>query len=153
MATFNSGNFCKSKIYTQARWKIYDRILWFPGRRKWQGRAFSFFTLNSVGFNTQFVATSFNDGIERNFIYIAGNEAFNFDDLDYNGIKYTDKKIDKLKDYLVATDNFSKEESVILTDDIPVLDEMLMKAAIEWRKELNVHFRDKFVALGQPIFY
>jgi len=58
-----------------------------------------------------------------------------------------------LKDYLVAADNFSKEESVILTDDIPVLDEMLMKAAIEWRKELNVHFRDKFVALGQPIFY
>jgi len=112
-----------------------------------------FSTLNSVGFNTQVVATSFNDGIERNFIYIAGNEAFNFDDLDYNGIKYTDKKIDKLKDYLVAADNFSKEESVILTDDIPVLDEMLMKAAIEWRKELNVHFRDKFVALGQPIFY
>ena len=112
-----------------------------------------FATLEEAGFQSQVVTTSVEDGIERNFIYVAGEEAFDFSNLDYSGKKYTDKDISNLREYLLPSENFYAEEYKILTDDIPVLDEMLMNPALEWRKELNVHYRDKFVAMGQPIFY
>jgi predicted membrane-bound spermidine synthase len=112
-----------------------------------------FATLQKAGLNPQVIATSFTDGIERNFVYTAGLQPFSFDNLDYSGIKYTDKDISNLKDYLMSSGDFYAEDYKILTDDIPVLEEMLMNPALEWRKELNVHYRDKFVAIGQPIFY
>ena len=110
-------------------------------------------TMEKAGFKVDVVATGDEDNIERNFVYVAGVEAFDFDNLDYSGIKYTDKDISNLRNNLIARSEFFKEKQVILTDDLPILEEMLMQPALEWRKELNVHFRDRFVALGQPIFY
>jgi len=110
-------------------------------------------TIEEAGFKVDVIATGNEDNIERNFVYVAGVEAFDFNNLDYSGISYTDKDVSNLKNHLIAKEDFFKEKQVILTDDLPILEEMLMQPALEWRKELNVHFRDRFVALGQPIFY
>lgn len=110
-------------------------------------------TIEKAGFKVDVVATGDEDNIERNFIYIAGKKAFDFNNLDYSGISYTDKNISNLRTNLIAKEEFLKEKHIILTDDLPILEEMLMQPALEWRKELNVHFRDRFVAMGQPIFY
>lgn len=110
-------------------------------------------SLNEVGFKTDVVATSHEDGIDRNFVYVCGNEDFDYNKLDYSGTKYTDKDISNLRDYLIPADSLLGQDYTLLTDDLPVLEEMLMKPALQWRKQLNTHFRNKLIAVGQPIFY
>lgn len=110
-------------------------------------------TLEESGFNVDVISTDSIDGIQRNFIFVAGENQIDYANLDYSGIKYTDKKIDNLEDYKMNREDFINGNHLILTDNLPALETMLLEPALEWRKELNVHFRDKFVALGQPLFY
>ncbi|RLD42081.1 MAG: hypothetical protein DRI86_12295 [Bacteroidetes bacterium] len=110
-------------------------------------------TLESIGFEVDVIATADSNTMERNFIYVAGDTPMDYKLLDYSGKKYTDKVINNLADHIIARDEFFKEESYVLTDDLPILEKMLMKPALMWRKELNKNFRDRLVATGQPIFY
>ena len=110
-------------------------------------------TLESVDFNVDVIATADSNSMERNFIYVAGDSPMDYKSLDYSGKKYTDKVINNLEDYLIAKGEFYKEESYVLTDDLPILEKMLMKPALMWRKQLNKNFRDRLVTTGQPIFY
>lgn len=110
-------------------------------------------TLKAAGFYVNVFATDSVDGIERNFIFLAGITPNDFSKFDYSGVKYTDKKIENLADWQINGEEFRKDSYQILSDELPALETMLLQPAIEWRKELNVHFRDKFVALGQPLFY
>lgn len=112
-----------------------------------------FATLQEVGFNVDVVATAKEDGIERNFVYIAGDKQIDYSKLDYSGIKYTEKDISNLAEHTIASSEFLSQEYLILTDDTPALEDMLMKPALEWRNQLNEHFRNRFVSMGQPIFY
>ena len=110
-------------------------------------------TLLEAGFKTEVIATDSIDGIERNFVFVAGNMLPNYSSLDYSGEKYTEKRIVDLNDYKMDAKLFSMEESTILTDDLPSLERMLLYPALAWRNQLNKHFRDRFVSLGQPLFY
>ena len=112
-----------------------------------------FSTLENSGFKVDVIATADSNSMERNFIYIAGKQLFDYNNLDYSGIKYTDKSISNMKDYLLPREDFFNEKHYILTDDLPILEKMLLKPALLWRKQLNKHFRDKLIANGQPIFY
>lgn len=110
-------------------------------------------TLISSGFrSTQIIATSFTDGIERNFIYVAGSEAMNLTNLDYSGIIYSDKRITNLNDYLLP-ESFWKGKAIVFTDNLPSLETMLAQPSIEWRKELNELYRNRMVEQKLPIFY
>ncbi|MCF8298383.1 MAG: fused MFS/spermidine synthase [Saprospiraceae bacterium] len=110
-------------------------------------------TLIEAGFKTEIIATSAEDGIERNFIYVASENDFDFNGLDYSGIKYTDKKIDDLNNFLLNTSEIDFANAVTLTDDCPALEKMLMNPALDWRKSLNKLFRNNLIEQKQPIYY
>ena len=65
----------------------------------------------------------------------------------------TDKKIDDLNNYLLNTKEIDFTEALILTDDLPVLEKMLMNPALDWRVSLNKHFRNRLIEEKQPIYY
>ncbi|MFC2111171.1 spermidine synthase [Bacteroidota bacterium] len=110
-------------------------------------------TLIEAGFKTDIIATSDEDGIERNFIYVASEKEFNFNNLDYSGLKYTDKKIDDLNKFLLNTKEIDFTNAITLTDDCPALEKMLMNPALDWRKSLNKLFRNNLIEQNQPIYY
>jgi len=110
-------------------------------------------TLIEAGFKTNIIATSDEDGFERNFIYVASENDFDFSGLDYSGIKYTDKKIDDLNNYLLNTKEIDFTKALTLTDDLPALEKMLMNPALDWRISLNKHFRNNLIKQKQPIYY
>jgi predicted membrane-bound spermidine synthase len=110
-------------------------------------------SLNKVGFYTDVVATSEEDNIERNFIFVAGDSAINYGSLDYSGKVYTDKKIVDLSQHLLSHSDLKNGSYMLLTDDLPALEKMLSEPALEWRRQLNHHFRNRFVETGQPLFY
>jgi len=78
---------------------------------------------------------------------------FDFNNLDYSGIKYTDKTINDLNNHLIDKSKIDFTDAIILTDDKPALEKMLMNPALEWRKSLNKIFRNRLIEQNQAIFY
>jgi len=110
-------------------------------------------TLVEAGFKTDIITTSNEDGNERNLIYVASVNDFDFNNLDYSGIKYTDKTINDLNNHLIDKSKIDFSDAIILTDDKPALEKMLMNPALEWRKSLNKIFRNRLLEQNQAIFY
>jgi spermidine synthase len=110
-------------------------------------------TLKAAGFmNVEVIATAPGDGLERNLIFIASEDAINFDSLDYRQTVYRDP-ITNLKDFLLDPRSIDTADAILLTDDRPVLDKMLARPAVEWRESLNERFRNQFIREDQPLFY
>lgn len=112
-----------------------------------------FYTLQAAGFVPEAIMTGEEPGLNSNFIFIATESGFDFDDLDYSQKKYTDKSITDLRLQLMDPEKFYDSEPVILADNLPALDHMLMRPARTWRESMNEHFRDLLMQDGKPVFY
>ena len=94
-----------------------------------------------------------HDANERNFIYVASEKEFDFNNLNYSGKTYSDQPIDDLSKFLIEKSQIDLKNAIVLTDDKPALEILLMRPALEWRKKLNEIFRDRLVKDKQPIYY
>jgi len=110
-------------------------------------------TLTEAGFKTSIIATRKEAVIERNFIFVSSENGFDFEGLDYKQFIYSDEKITDLKQHLYDINNININDSELLTDNRPVLEKLLKKPTLEWRKSLNEIFRNKIVEEKLPIFY
>ena len=110
-------------------------------------------TLLESGFkHVEIISTSERDGIERNLIFVASNEPIQFDDLDYRQTVYREPIVN-LRNHLVDKDAIDLHDALLLTDNLPALDKLLARAAIQWRESLNARFRDQFIREKKPMFY
>lgn len=125
---------------------------YFKGKKGMASRSV-FKTLKEAGFKTDIVATTTIDGLERNFIYVATINGFDYSGLDYSGIKYTDKEINNISDFILAVKDEEMTDAYTLTDKLPALEKLLSGPALDWRKSLNDVFRNRLVEQGYPIFY
>ena len=66
---------------------------------------------------------------------------------------YSDQTIDNLSKFLIEKSQIDLKNAIVLTDDKPVLEILLMRPALEWRQKLNEIFRDRLVKDKQPIYY
>jgi predicted membrane-bound spermidine synthase len=112
-----------------------------------------FQTLTAAGFTVQAIQTGPEPGLESNFIFVCSEKGINLAALDYNQKIYSDKDISNLEMHQTAPELFRAEESIILRDDLPALDRMLMRPAMEWRSSMNGHFRDLLRQDDKPVFY
>ena len=109
-------------------------------------------TMKAAGFHVDMIGTRHNEK-ERNFILIGTEHGFDFSNLKYDEFTYSDQKVNDLRKFVYNADQVDLSTSPILTDDDPVLEKLLMKPSIDWRKNLNEIFRDRLIMDKQPIFY
>lgn len=110
-------------------------------------------TLEKCGFHVQLVGTRKEDAPDRNLIFVASVKPFSLDSLTYGENPYAKEPITDLKDFLVDVTEAEMNDAVILKDDLPALELMLGRPALQWRNDLNAVLRDLLVADDLPIFY
>jgi len=101
-------------------------------------------TLIESGFNTNMCVTPSNNEMGRNLIFIASKA-----DLDFTHTTYSEPHmypITNLEEHFLNTNEMDFSEDLILTDDIPVMEHLYAKAALEWRKASNITYAKRFIA-------
>lgn len=101
-----------------------------------------FRTFNAAGFDTKLLVTPGAEGA-RNLILLACT-----DKKDFTKSEYTEPGLNPLGDltrYFVEPETLDTTNTVVLKDDIPVLEKMYVDCAVEWRKGVNESFTKSFI--------
>ncbi len=109
-------------------------------------------TMQNAGFTIDLIGTRENKN-ERNFIFVGTENGFDFAGLDYNQKTYSNQRIEDLRDYIFDISDIDMGDAIMLTDDVPVLEKLLMKPSLHWRKDLNEIFRNRILEDNWPIYY
>lgn len=109
-------------------------------------------TLMSAGLHTHVIQTQQAEDVKRNFIYVASPAPFDFSRLEPVTFAYNEKHKD-WKDILLDTRSIDVNDAEVLTDENPVLENMLSGPIREWRKSLNDIFSKEIIAEDLPVFY
>jgi len=95
-------------------------------------------------------ATPAKDEHSRNLIFIASQS-----DLDFTNTNYSEPDltvVTNLEKYFVNTSEIDFSDAMVLTDDCPVLENLYLDAAIEWRKSSNKIYCENFIKQNIQLF-
>ncbi|PCJ89093.1 MAG: hypothetical protein COA57_02455 [Flavobacteriales bacterium] len=107
-------------------------------------------TLEAAGYHTRLLANPAEMEMDRNLIFIASEEKLDFSKTDYAEPNLP--VITDLEPYFIQTENMDFSDALILTDDLPVLEHLYIKAALEWKYYSNLSYTHNFVKDNLDLF-
>lgn len=110
-------------------------------------------TLRSTGFHVKLIGTRREEAPDRNLIFVVTNHEFALDDLLYEEAPYAHEPITDLNDYLITVSEQELHDAYLLTDNHPVMERLLARPSLQWRKDLNPVLRDMLLQDRLPLFY
>ncbi|MDT8308601.1 MAG: fused MFS/spermidine synthase [Bacteroidales bacterium] len=109
-------------------------------------------TLHKTGFEVTMIKTRKVPDGNENLIIVGTKSPFSLEGIHSDTLSYfKEAEVIHLSEYQYSFDDVS--DAIILTDDLPALEIMLAKPAINWRKNLNEVLRDHLIEEHYPIYY
>jgi len=109
-------------------------------------------TLVQAGFDCNMLSTRAEDGIENNFIFLATEKPFDFEKLNPVTFAYNEK-VKQWNEIILDKNKIDIIDAIVFTDEYPVMEKMLMKPVMAWRKMLNERFAKEFLEGDLPLFF